>query len=571
MLRSTYTPLAPLPSGWTEHKAPSGTCANVSLSADTTCIQSILTGLGHVYYYNTETKQSTYRRPAAPAPEPEPEPQPGLQAIQAQYPAISPPIFQAPGQFGPPSLHGTPPFDQRGHGGDGRRFWQPEDRPKAKHAIPGCEPWVLVKTKMGRRFVHNLETKESFWKYPRDVLKGVIEYDRIERQKKERRKRGEASESEEERPKERERTTSKVPERERREEKHDNEVSEYDSDEYEEVEITDDEDGGLPSKRARTEEGDDQPLEFNEEDIAYQLASMGGDSGLDAGEHGETWEEGEEDLPLTEKDATLLFRDLLDNFRINPYTPFEKVIEDGWIFDDSRYTVLPNMKSRRDTYTNWSRDRIQERKEQKAKEEKKDPRIRYLALLHEYATPKLYWPEFKRKYRKEPEMKETKISEKEKEKLYRDHIARLKLPEGTRKSDLSALLKSIPLQQLNRSSTTDTLPSTILTDLRYISLPPDVRNPLVETFISTLAPAPEATDISSEEKENRTKKEQDRQRRERALAEREERVQEEKRKQRRDMVHGKDLLRQEDEEIQRAMRVGKEGLISHMGNAETDQ
>ena len=531
----------------------------------------ILTDLGHVYYYNAETKQSTYKRPTAPAPEPERQPQP----FQPQYTAAFPQAFSGSTQFGQSLFHGAPGFDRRGRSGDGRRHdrRQPEDRPKKKYAIPGCEPWVLVMTKLGRRFVHNLETKESLWKFPQDVMMGVIEFDRLEREKAERRERGEASEPEEEKPKEGGRKVTETPGQEQKEEKGAGEGEEYDSDEYEEVEVTDEEDDDLPTKRARTEEAQDQPLEFNEDDIAYQLAAMEEEYGLDEGygEQGDEGWEGDEGLPLTDEDATLLFRDLLDDFHINPYAPFERIIEDGRIIDDSRYTVLPNMKSRREVYSDWSRDRIQERKEQKAKEEKKDPRIRYLALLHEYATTKLYWPEFKRKYRKEPEMKDSKIPEKDKEKFYRDHVARLKLPESTRKSDLSALLKSTPLQQLNNSSTADTLPTSILIDLRYISLPSKVRDPLIEAYISTLASAPEATDISDEDKEEKAKKDQDRQRREKALAERERRVEEEKRKHMRDMRHGKDLLRQEDQEIRRAMRAGKEGLISHMDDVDMKQ
>ena len=82
------------------------------------------------------------------------------------------------------------------------------------------------------------------------------------------------------------------------------------------------------------------------------------------------------------------------------------------------------MKARKEVYSEWTRDRIEKLKEQRAKEEKKDPRIPYLAFLEKYATPKLYWPEFRRKYQNEHEMKNTKVSEKEKEKLYREYINR---------------------------------------------------------------------------------------------------------------------------------------------------
>jgi len=41
------------------------------------------------------------------------------------------------------------------------------------------------------------------------------------------------------------------------------------------------------------------------------------------------------------------------------------------------------------------------------------------------ATPKLYWPEFKRKFKKEPEMKDPKVVDRDREKYYRDYISRM--------------------------------------------------------------------------------------------------------------------------------------------------
>lgn len=206
------------------------------------------------------------------------------------------------------------------------------------------------------------------------------------------------------------------------------------SDEYEEVEVTDgdedeDEDEEVIAKRQKTGSNDfEKPVEFNEDDIAYQLAAMGQDYGLDPGEYGDLegqdLEEGAEGLPLSEEDASAMFQDMLDNHHINPYTPWEKLIEDGHIVADDRYTVLPNMKARKEVWGNWSRDRIQRLKDQREKQERKDPRIPYLAFLQSKATPKLYWPEFRRKYMKEPEMRNTKLSEKEREKWYRDYINR---------------------------------------------------------------------------------------------------------------------------------------------------
>lgn len=202
------------------------------------------------------------------------------------------------------------------------------------------------------------------------------------------------------------------------------------SDEYEEVEVTDDEeDNETTAKRQKTEEdGAEQPVEFDEDDIAYQLAAMGQDYGLDPGEYGdvggEELEEGAQGLPLSEEDASALFKDMLDDQHINPYKPWEKLIEEGHIIDDDRYTLLPNVKTRKEVWAEWSRERIQRLKEQREKEEKKDPLIPYLTFLQTKATPKLYWPEFRRKYMKEPEMRNARLSDKEREKWYRNYINR---------------------------------------------------------------------------------------------------------------------------------------------------
>ncbi|CAI7622041.1 unnamed protein product [Penicillium pancosmium] len=565
MLKSTYTSL-PLPPGWTEHRAPAG----------------------QLYYYNSATKQSTYTRPqvSSPAPQPEPTVTEPSQPLPYYAPETLPPFSSTaygPAGYGPDWSQQSGHQHGHGHGRGvfrggkgyqdrGRR--EPQDRPKSKHSIPDCAPWVLVKTKLKRRFVHNPETEESFWKFPQEVLKGVVEYDRLEREIKERKERGEEPE---------ELSKDTVPEKTTQQPEKAIEAPTQiqpapeqlrgpeDSDEYEEVEVTDSEyeDEGLPSKRARTESEapDNKPVEFTEEDMAYQLEAMGEDYGLDPEEYGEPgeedWEDGAQGLELTDADAEALFRDLLDDYNINPFTIWENIIEEGRIIEDSRYTAPGNMKTRREIFSKWSSDRIKDAKEHKAKQEKHDPRIEYLAFLQEYATPKLYWPEFKRKYRKDKAMKNSQLHDKDREKFYRDYISRLKLPESTRKSDLSALLKSAPVHTLNRSSNLEALPTMIITDIRYIALPAQTRNPMIEAFISTLPPAPEVR-LTAEEQEEHDRKQREREKRERALAEREKQVEDDKRRQRGDLLRGKHLLREGEAEIAEAMQVRKDGLRSYM-------
>ncbi|KAJ5720392.1 WW/Rsp5/WWP [Penicillium malachiteum] len=564
MLKSTYTPPPPLPPGWTEHRAPTGTSPICSFQKNI----SNDSFAGHF-----QLTLGLNRRPRN-------QRQPSLcqHMTPGHYRLIlqrhMPLLVINPTERSTASPKQTTDMavggfrGEKGYQDRGRR--EPQDRPKSKHAIPDCAPWVLVKTKLGRRFVHNPDTNESFWKFPQEVLKGVIEYDRLEREKKEIIERGEEPETPQDV------TVSKATSGPTSDDRahpeagpvvHEHEAAE-DSDEYEEVEVTDSEgEEDQPSKRARTESEapDNQPVEFTEEDMEYQLAAMGEDYGLDPGEYGEVEQEDWETqgLPLTDADAEALFRDLLDDFNISPFTTWEKIIEEGRIIEDSRYTAPSNMKTRREIFSNWSRDRAKDVQERKKNQEKQDPRIKYLALLQEYATPKLYWPEFKRKYRKEPEMKDSQLNDKDREKFYREYISKLKAPESTRKSDLSALLKSAPLHALNQSSSVDALPTAIITDIRYIALPPKVRDPLIEAFISTLPPAPEEQ-LTPEQQEELDRKRREREKREKALVEREKRVEEDKRRQRGDLLRGKHLLREGEAEIAEAMRVNKDGLRSHM-------
>jgi hypothetical protein len=342
-----------------------------------------------------------------------------------------------------------------------------------------------------------------------------------------------------------------------------------DSSEYEEVEVTDDEDedGENPSKRQKTEEVDpDAPVEFNEDDIAFQLAAMGQEYGLEPGEYDdgnmEDWPEGAEGIEISHEDSAALFKDLLNDAGINPYSPWEKLIEEGKLVDDLRYTALTTMKARKEVWEEWTREKIKVLRELRAKEEKKDPRIPYLAFLQKQANPKLYWPEFKRKYRKEPEMKDTAMADKDREKFYRDHINRLKLPQSTLKTDLLNLLKAQPTSVLNNATLSSHLPPAVLADIKYISIDPSTRDTLIETYITTLPPPPES--IPDEETEEAIKERKERERRNKALEDRERHVAEEKRRQKRSLEFGKGRLREEEQEIERAMNVTKKGLKDHL-------
>ncbi|KAI5459371.1 hypothetical protein BGZ63DRAFT_426650 [Mariannaea sp. PMI_226] len=560
MLKSTHKPsaaaLAPLLPGWTEHTAPTG----------------------HTYYYNSETKESTYTRPSA-APPPQPAPaQPTPFSVYGAVPNLADPnvanayMAQANASRQPQNQF----QNRRGGHSDGRGGFggrpkpQPIDKPRKKEAIPGCEPWILVYTKYSRRFVYNPVKNTSYWRIPEKLMPGILELDKA----RIRRKTAGDSEAQNDEDK----PTADDAQNE----------EEYDS-EYEEVEVEvtddeaeaegegDDEDGNHPSKRQRTEEAaseEEGPIEFTEADIAAQLQAMGEEYGLDPGEYddgdAENWPEGAEGLPLSEDDAKYLFKDLLNDFNVNPYSPWEKLLEEGRIIDDVRYTALDTTRARKECWDEWTREKIAELKEQRARQEKKDPRIAYMAFLQEKATPKLYWPEFKRKFKREAPMKDVNLLDKDREKAYREHITRLKMPQSKLKSDLTALLKAQPVLELNSKSSTTSLPTQILVDIRYISLEPKIRDPLIEAYITTLPPPPEDVEAAKED-EDRKKQREARERRELALEERNRVVESQRKSREKAAAFSKARLREEERELEMAMRVGKQGLQSQLASMQQDE
>lgn len=508
--------------------------------------------------------------------------------------------------------------------------WPPQDRPKSKHVLPGCEPWLLVKTKLRRRFVHNPDTKQSLWRIPAHVLPAVLAWEQSERDEKE--KADNAAWAEQQllqmRPSQPEPSpiiagtaeSSNASGRRRRSISLQREdeaalMAElaaqtgpnpmplpthastqpapaatygYDSDgSYEEVEVTDDEDeqDEAADQSREVAQADDEteqqqqsapettdpaaPVEFGEDDIAWQLAAMGEEYGLDEGEYGdepeEGWEEGAEGMGLTAEDARNLFRDLLDDYRVSPFTPWDRIISDetdNSILNDDRYTVLSTMKERREAFDAWARDKAAQIQAERATMHKSNPKIPYLTFLQEKASLKLYWPEFKRKYKREAEMNDRKLSDKEREKLYRDHISRLKMPESVRQADLQSLLRSVPLTSLNATSTVDNLPEQVLSHLHYVSLPAKLRDSVVAAHIKSLPMAP-ADGVTLGEGSLATGRGSDeRRRREQALAAREAKVREDRRAQEKVADRARRDLQEGERELERAAAYERRSILS---------
>lgn len=538
-----------LPPGWTQHTAPTG----------------------HQYYYNAQSQTSTYTRPTA-SPPTNPFPQ-SADYIPLDLPPTLPPFTFTPLHDRTPAQPRISNFDNRP-----RRRGPPPDRPKSKHAIPECPSWFLIKTRLGRRFVHNAENGESFWQTPESVIEGVRRLDEEERTRRESGQPNRPVQRGEEREGRVDKPTSVHEEK-------GGEGGEESSD-YDEIiveEVSDEEDAHDSGSRKRPrlsasgdeDEGEEdvptQPMELTEEDLAYQLAALSEPDEDDDPDIDNLSDNGPlHDADAADAEAEHHFAALLSSHNINPYTTWDNLIaspQGESLISDDRYTLLPNMRSRRAAFEEWSSTTIEKQRADKERQAQQDPRVSYLRFLDKHATPKLYWAEFRKKYRKEAALTDRKLSDKDREKLYREHVHRItKLDESERKDDVWRMLKKMPVgSEWNRDidPSEGSLPDILLADVRWISIKLSSRERLVRDFITRLPHADE-TDDGDEHGGTKAGDRDERKRRE-ALQQRQRQVEEAKSKQQRDARHGKEQLLQEEAELRRAMKVGHAGLKGQLG------
>jgi hypothetical protein len=402
--------------------------------------------------------------------------------------------------------------------------------------------------------VHNPETSESFWKIPTaEIADAVQKFEQLEKEVDE----ADVAAKEQEQIELQEQAIrgTKRPIEEVEEEEEEEEEEESDDG------FSDDENN--PLKRQRIDGG---PQEFGEDDIAYQLAA---EEGYDFEEDDELEEASlakEEEAKLAEE-AQSEFKAMLEDYKISPYTTWERVIEEGKIIEDDRYLLLPNMKSRRAVWDNWSAAEIKELKLQKAvTEKKKDPLAEYMSLLAISATPKLYYPEFKRKHRKHAGFTSAKVTEKDREKAYRSFVALKKGPSSEQRAQFIKLLKGLPSGVLHRDieigaagkdGSVGDLPRQLWSDAKFWLVDDSQRLSLLSTF---LAEQPTLSELDPSIQEHNRKADKTAQ----ALREREKQVQFERERAALELRRGKGELDAHQRDIKNAMSVGKDGLLSHL-------
>jgi len=110
----------------------------------------------------------------------------------------------------------------------------------------------------------------------------------------------------------------------------------------------------------------------------------------------------------------------------------------------------------------------------------------------------------------------------------------------------------------------EVMPAQVLADVRFISLKSAIRDAVVEGVIRRLPRAEDVTDGGDEDAETLQAR-KERAKRDEALEERRRVVEEDKRRQQKELQYGRSRLRAGEQELDRAMRVGKDGLREALG------
>ncbi|KAE9410486.1 HSP90-domain-containing protein [Gymnopus androsaceus JB14] len=343
----------PLPSGWTEHQAPGGP----------------------IYYYNSQTKESTYIRPL--------------------------PTFQSVSQPKSKSKLTT-------------------ERPFSKTQIPGTD-WIRVKTTEGNVFYSNKVKKQSLWTVPDEIKNTVAQLEKDEMADK-----GNHSMQAEEML-EVERVKAQIKETVKRKAQEDAQLDEVvitkkakTEDAEEQVEEEEEEEESEEEEEWQREAAAQLAAEAEEEKkLAEEEVKREAESELQRAKESQIVMPDKVDLSLEE--AKALFKTLLREKDINPLHPWDTSLPK--FVSDPRYVLLPSVSARREAFDEYCRDRARELRRNTVSKETRTPKEDYEDLLNaEVKSTRTSWTEFRRTWKKDRRYYGWGRDDREREKAFRDFI-----------------------------------------------------------------------------------------------------------------------------------------------------
>jgi transcription elongation regulator 1 len=383
----------PLPAGWSEHNAPDGVTK---------------------YYYNSNTKESTYTRPSfAPLPN-----------VGA-------------------SASGSASAESK-------EKKKKKEKPKDKVPVPGTT-WTRVTTSEGNVFYFEKESKRSEWTIPEEIKDAVAELEKAEQEEKdrvEREKREKEEEERIERIKERERIRLQVEEerekkRKAREENGEDEretkVAKKDKEADYEPEGEDDEEAWAKAVAAEfaeqdaatkaKEEEDKAKAEREEQEAAKKVFAAPGKVNVTVAEGRALFKVSYDmDYRVLTK---LIEQGLLIERDISPFAPWDQSLP--LFINDPRYILLGTMKDRQEVFDEYCRDIGRQRRLGKnapagsrTETKKADPEREYKALLREEVTStRTRWDDFRKKFKKDRRFYSYGRDDRDREKMFKTHLREL--------------------------------------------------------------------------------------------------------------------------------------------------
>ncbi|KAJ7368267.1 Hsp90 protein-domain-containing protein [Mycena albidolilacea] len=455
----------PLPFGWTEHLSPTG----------------------QPYYFNANTKESTYVRP------------------------LPPPMAQ-------PAVK------------------KKKEKPLVKTPIPGTD-WLRVKTTEGNIFYSHKVKKESIWHVPDEIKDAVEALEKQEREEKEKAAEAVASVDV---SREIDRIKNEVADVVKRKAEEPVPVDEIVITKKAKVEDTGDE-----------SEDESEPEEDWEKEAAAQLAVEAEEERQRVEEETKRLKEEEEaenqkllaaklSMPnrvdLSVEEAKALFKTLLREKDINPLHPWDVALPK--FVSDPRCVLLQSVSARREAFDEYCRDRAREIRQANVKKEKEtlSPKEEFERFLkEEVKSTRTSWSDFRRTWKKDRRFYGWGRDDREREKKFREWIKEL----GEKKraaalkaeADFFALLKERGVAQ--EGSLWKDVKRDLTEDPRYDAVgSSSLREELFNTFLkgkslSSTAPvedAPKADDAEEREESYEEQQKKRRERAEQAVKEREEKV-----------------------------------------------
>ncbi|RXW25137.1 hypothetical protein EST38_g706 [Candolleomyces aberdarensis] len=386
-----FVPLVapPLPPGWTQHIGPAG----------------------QAYYYNSQTRESTYIRPL--------------------------PSFTAP----------VPPVEQQ----------KKKEKAHLKTVIPGTD-WLRVNTTEGNVFYSNKITKQSSWTVPPEIADAVKALEQQEKapEHTSRTEKGDTGKGNATAVKEGKRKLDEVVA-----------IDEVVSKKAK-VEEEGDEEG---SDEEEDSEEEDEEMEEWQREAVEQLAREAEEERIRKEEEAKEREEEERkakeeaekaknegglpklnmpqrvDLSLDE--AKALFKTLLREKDINPLHPWDLCLP--LFISDPRYVLLPSVTARKEAFDEYCRDRARELRANTVKKERQEanPKEEFDKLLkEEVKSTRASWTDFRRTWKKDRRFYGWGRDDKEREKAFREYLKDLsekkKAAAQKAEADFFALLKEHP-------------------------------------------------------------------------------------------------------------------------------